>query len=432
MALSLHHAGKQGVKRRGVPLDGVAMLVGAAGLVGHGLAGERIELEPAGEEGDGAGEGVVVDEARAIGGDLGGDVHGVGDEHGDGGGEGFHYRNAEVFLVGGQHEGLSRLEGAPFVIALEHAGPEEGIADGELLGELLEGVGVAAGGGAGHHEAMAGWIPEAQLLEGGHGAQEEIGAFFGVHAAEEEEAAAVGEAGVLGAEGGGVVVGGMGDASGSVGHHNFMAAIEPERLAGEAALLLAGEDHSLGITQGGIHGPGPGEPFLEVPEGEGAFEPGIQHPVGEHHVRDGAAAQHPPCSEEMEAPDAIHHQQVVAVPMDLQPADEAEGEKPVNPSQAQGVNRATGKGEARRAGGVEGGNISRHAWMAVVKDHQLANPLHRATRRGLNRLHHVQAPQGWLLRFGDVVFSRWANSPSTTRLQALGQLSCPASKACHC
>jgi hypothetical protein len=134
----------------------------------------------------------------------------------------------------------------------------------------------------------------------------------------------------------------------------------------------------------------------------------------------------------MEAPDAIHHQQVVAVPMGLQPADEAEGEKPVNPGQAQGVNRATGKGEARRAGGVEGGNVSRHAWMTPVEDHQLANPLHRATRRGLNRLHHVQAPQGWLLRFGDVVVSRWANSPSTTRLQALGQLSCPASKACHC
>jgi hypothetical protein len=70
------------------------------------------------------------------------------------------------------------------------------------------------------------------------------------------------------------------DALGAVVHHHFMAVVEPEGLAGEEPLLIAGEANGIGTPQGGIDGPGPYEPFLEVFEGIAVAKPGIQHPVG--------------------------------------------------------------------------------------------------------------------------------------------------------
>jgi len=124
------------------------------------------------EVGDATGR-VVFHQARSCGGDVGGDVDRMGEEPGDGAGEGFGHGAAEIFLVGGEHEGSGGLEGVPFLIALEHAGPMERIGDAKALNKTHEGSCIGAVHGACHHEAVEGRIPEAFALEGGHSLDEQ-------------------------------------------------------------------------------------------------------------------------------------------------------------------------------------------------------------------------------------------------------------------
>jgi hypothetical protein len=68
-------------------------------LLLHGLALFGIEREPAFEEVDGALEGIVFDDAAAVGFDLRGDVDLVGDKDGATAGEGLGNCDAEVLLA---------------------------------------------------------------------------------------------------------------------------------------------------------------------------------------------------------------------------------------------------------------------------------------------------------------------------------------------
>jgi hypothetical protein len=92
--------------------DAVAGFEALAGAGAQGGAGLRGEPKPAHQQSAGSREGVGFDETGAVGGDLGGDVHRVGDQHRGGAGEGFGHGDAEVFLMGGEHEGLGARQGA--------------------------------------------------------------------------------------------------------------------------------------------------------------------------------------------------------------------------------------------------------------------------------------------------------------------------------
>jgi hypothetical protein len=181
-------------------------------------------------------------------------------------------------------------------------------------GRRKEGLGIGTLGGASHYNHHGGRIPEAFGLEGGNGAENQIRRLLGGDAAEEEEALAAGEGGMGLEEGGGVVVLRVVDALAAVIHHHLVAVVEPEGLAGEAAFLLAGEAHRIGLPQGGVNGPGLDEPFLEVLEGIAVAKPGIQHPVGEHKQGRDAAAQGKGGGEEAKIPDAVCRKRGGATP----------------------------------------------------------------------------------------------------------------------
>lgn len=96
---------------------------------------------------------------------------------------------------------------------------------------------------------------------------------------------------------------------GAVADHHLVGLVQPERLAGQQPLLLGGEQHCGGIAQHPVVGPGPVGQLLEVLEGIGALEPGIEHPVGIYEVGDAAAMQGAPGGEGVILPDALddHH-----------------------------------------------------------------------------------------------------------------------------
>jgi hypothetical protein len=165
-------------------------------------------------------------------------------------------------------------------------------------------------------------IPQTLGLEGGDGVQEQVGPFLGGDAAKEEQTLPASDGGVCPDKRVGVVVIGIGDAFGAEGHHHLMALVEPEGLAGEEPLLVAGETHGIGLAQGQIHGPGPKEPFFEVLEGITATKPRIQHPVGKHEKGRGCAAHCQVSGEEMEIPDAVHYHGIVIVVMGPDPAQQ--------------------------------------------------------------------------------------------------------------
>jgi hypothetical protein len=141
----------------------------------HGSAGGGIKGQPAAHEGGDSGNRVVLHQAG--GGDVGSDVHRMGEKHGGGAGEGFGHGDAEVFQVGGEHESISGLESAPLLIALEHAGPVEVGADAQSLGQVLELGGVGAAGRP--HQHHGGRIPEALGLEGSDARRSRSGPFLG-------------------------------------------------------------------------------------------------------------------------------------------------------------------------------------------------------------------------------------------------------------
>jgi hypothetical protein len=136
-----------------------------------------------------------------------------------------------------------------------------------------------------------------------------------------------------------------------------MALVKPEGLAGEEPLLIAGEAHGIGIPQGGIDGPGPNKPFLEVLEGIAVAKPGIKHPVGKNEKGGVGAANGQVGSEEMEIPDAVHHHGVVVVVMGPDPEQEGKGKEAIYPGAAEGLHRHPGKGEIGSAGGIEGCDV---------------------------------------------------------------------------
>ena len=182
---------------------------------------------------------------------------------------------------------------------------------------------------------------------------------------------------------------GIGDALGAVVDDNFMAVVEPEGLAGEEALLVAGEADGIGLAQGPIHGPGPEEPFLEVLEGITATEPGVQHAVGKDKKRGGGAAHGQIGGEEMEMPDAIDHHGVVMVVMGPNPAQEGKGEKVINPGAAQGLYRHLREGKIGRTRGVEASDLQSIA-KSFVGGGSLPDPFNRATTDWIHRLNDVE------------------------------------------
>src|ERR1700690_1812315 len=93
--------------------------------------------------------------------------------------------------------------------------------------------------------------------------------------------------------------------------HNFIAAIQPEGLASQNALLLTSKKHGLGVTQYTILRPRPIHPFFKMLERISAFEPGIEHAVREQHVGCVGIVQSPPGSKAVKLPDSVHDDGIV-------------------------------------------------------------------------------------------------------------------------
>ena len=165
----------------------------------------------------------------------------------------------------------------------------------------------------------------------GEGFEEEVAAFLGVEAAEEEEegfgcAVGVGESGVGGEEGGdeGGGVGGRGGCA--VGDDAWGPAGEGEALAGEAGLGLRGEEDETGAAEEMRLGEEPVGGLFEVLEGVGVAEPGVEHAVGEDGVGflfiDSGYSE----GDAGVLPEAVEDDSVVVREVGAEPGEETRGE----------------------------------------------------------------------------------------------------------
>ena len=109
---------------------------------------------------------------------------------------------------------------------------------------------------------------------------------------------------------------------GAVTDHHLVAAIEPERLAGQDSLLLTSEQHGLGIAQHPIFRPWPVHPFLEMLQRILLLEPWIEHAVSEQNVRRAGIAQSAPGAKAVKLPDPVDDDGVVPATVGTQPRDE--------------------------------------------------------------------------------------------------------------
>lgn len=351
------------------------------------------EGQPAAEETGDTFASVLVDKAGVGGGDIGGDVHRMGEQHWSGAGEGFHNGDAEVLLMRGENEGVGGLKGAPFQIALEHSSPVQGIVEMKTAGQVLKAASVGAVNGTGEHETMPLGMPEALALEGGEGVKEKIWAFLGGNPTEEEETVALGDGGMNSTEGGGMIEGGIRDAGGAVIHHLFTAAVEPEGLTGEETFLLAGEADGISGSQGKVNGPGPDEPLLEVLERIGALEPGIEHAVGEHKQGRAGPAEGEIGGKKMKRPDAIHHHAVVVAVVTAKPDDQGEGKETIEAAAIEGMNGNSREGKEGVAGAIAGDDFEA-VTLAVMGGCYLPNAFDRTAGGGVDGLDDVQDAQG--------------------------------------
>ena len=108
----------------------------------------------------------------------------------------------------------------------------------------------------------------------------------------------------------------------SIVNNAFVTLVEPERLAREPALLLRGEEDGRCIAQDAIVRPEPVKPFLQMLQRVGAFEPGIEHPMGEHKIGRGRSLQRQPYAKGAELPDAVDNDDVVVPPVGAEPGNE--------------------------------------------------------------------------------------------------------------
>src|ERR1044072_1486206 len=100
-----------------------------------------------------------------------------------------------------------------------------------------------------------------------------------------------------------------------------MAIVEPERFPCQAALLLAGEKNSVRVPQHGVAAPWPIKPLLQMLQWISTPEPRIEHPMGEHKIRDIELPQRTPSAERVVIPNSIDDDAIVVRRVSLQPRD---------------------------------------------------------------------------------------------------------------
>ena len=189
--------------------------------------------------------------------------------------------------------------------------------------------------------------------DAGEGVEEEVAAFFGVEAAEEQQQALARKLGVGGVEGAALGVGVAGRGGGTVVDDGLAALVAGEGPAGQEALFLTGEADGLGVAEDGVFAPGPVEGLFGVLERVGGFEPGVQHAVGVEGIRDAEGAQRPAGGEAVVLPDAVDDDVVEPARVPLQPGDEARGVAVAGDAGAEGMDLEGHAGQPRGVGGVE-------------------------------------------------------------------------------
>ena len=282
--------------------------------------------------------------------------------------------------MGGQAEQLGAAKGTPLEVTVEHSGPCNAIGDAQRCGPLHQGGLPAHLIGASDHQLQS-WVAGGDRRKR---LDQQIHPLLGMDAAEEQQDALAMQLGEAVKESLELALGIGRGGGGAVADHHLVGLVQPERLAGQQPLLLGGEQHGPGIAQHPVVGPGPVAPLLEVPEGIGALEPGIEHPVGIYEVGDAAAMQGAPGGISVVLPDALNDHHIVLLGQGADAGGQAAAVAIAagNRAEADGL-----EGLILQPGGIgwiEAGHGGGHAQGRQV-GRDLAHSLHRAAAGGVER-----------------------------------------------
>lgn len=341
----------------GGAVDGVARLVTVGRAQAHRVALVGGKTGPGGEEVTGSVEGVGGGKAGSIGDDGFVNVDLVGDEDRFAAGEGFDDGEAEVFLMAGEDKGFAPMDQVPFVGALDHGDKTDRLS-GQGPGPVAQ---RAEEGGI---FPRSGDDKAGQRMAGGEelsvGFEQEVGAFFGMDAAEEQKIGLVCPWSSRGR--------GWFETEGDDGGPDRPRG---EEVVGAAEFFVAGEDHGGGIAEHPVFDEFPVNGFFPVFDRVKAAVGGVEHAVGKNQIGGAGAGEGAADGDPVVLPESVDEHRVVTGGAGAEPIGETGRAAARSPS-GPGVDRIiSGCGPVERGdinvvsliaeGGGEGGNIPGHA-----------------------------------------------------------------------